>query len=152
VTRLSSDAVRTLTGVAEVLAASRDDWWLVGGAAVALHGLDIEIADVDVLMSERDIRRVMAGLGVAPQEGVAIDRVRSKVWVRWTALPLAVDLMTGLQIRNGERWTLVAPATREAVQVDSRTLYLPSRAELAGICRLFGRPKDLDRAAGLGRL
>jgi hypothetical protein len=38
------------------------------------------------------------------------------------------------------------------VQVEGATLYLPSRAELIDICRLFGRAKDLERAAGLEKL
>ena len=135
--------------VAGALEDVRDHWWLIGGSAVALHGLAIGIADVDVLMSERDMRHVMAKLNLAAQQGVAIDRVRSEIWARWAALPLAVDLMTGLQIRTGETWTRVVPATRDAIKVDGAMLYVPSRAELAGICRLFGRPKDLERAAGL---
>ena len=57
----------TLALVAETLADAEDDWWLVGGAAVALQGLDIAIADIDVLMSRRDVVRVIARLGIAPR-------------------------------------------------------------------------------------
>ena len=142
----------TLALVAETLADAEDDWWLVGGAAVALQGLDIPIADIDVLMSRRDVVRVIARLGIAPVEGVAIDRIRSEIWARWTAPPIAVDLMAGLQVRTGERWTRVAPGTRQAITVDGRTLYVPARPELIDILRLFGRPKDLERAEGLARL
>lgn len=142
----------TLALVAEALADAQDDWWLVGGAAVALQGLDIAIADIDVLMSRRDIVRVIARLGIAPVEGVAIDRIRSEIWARWTTPPIAVDLMAGLQVRTGERWTRVAPATRRAVNVGGWTLYVPARPELIDILRLFGRPKDLERAEGLARL
>jgi hypothetical protein len=83
---------------------------------------------------------------------VAIDRIRSEIWARWTAPPIAVDLMAGLQVRAGERWTRVAPGTRQAITVDGRTLYVPARPELIDILRLFGRPKDLERAEGLARL
>lgn len=138
--------------VAEAMADAEDDWWLVGGAAVALHGLDIAIADIDLLMSRRDIVRAIARLGIAPVEGVAIDRIRSEIWARWTAPPLAVDLMTGLQVRTGEGWIRVAPATRHAIDVDGRTLFVPARFELIDILQLFGRPKDLERAAGLARM
>jgi hypothetical protein len=41
---LATDAVRTLTSIAEALEGVRDDWWLIGGSAVALHGLAIDIA------------------------------------------------------------------------------------------------------------
>jgi hypothetical protein len=150
--QLSPAAVRTLVGVAEVLEAAQDDWWLIGGAAVALQGLAIEIADADVLLSARDARQVIATLNIRLKEGVAIDRVRSDIWARWTALPLGVDLMAGLQIRTGDHWTRVEPATREAVAVEGRAIYVPSRVELGAICRLFGRPKDLERAEGLARI
>ena len=147
--QLASAAVRTLVQVAEVLEAAQDDWWLIGGAAVALQGLAIEIADIDVLLSARDARQIIATLNIRPKEGLAIDRVRSDIWARWTALPLEVDLTAGLRIRTGDLWTRVEPATREAVAVEGRAIYVPSRVELAAICRLFGRPKDLERADGL---
>ncbi|MPZ34719.1 MAG: hypothetical protein GEV13_27675 [Rhodospirillales bacterium] len=83
---------------------------------------------------------------------MAIDRIRSEIWARWTTPPIAVDLMAGLQVRTGERWTRVAPATRRAVNVGGWTLYVPARPELIDILRLFGRPKDLERAEGLARL
>ena len=141
-----------LTVVAETLADAEDDWWLVGGAAVALQGLDIAIADIDVLMSRRDIERVIARLGIAPVQGVTTECIRSEIWARWTPLSIDVDLMTGLQVRTGECWTPVMPATRQAVDVDGRMLYVPGRPELIDILRLFGRPKDLERAEGLVRI
>ena len=150
--QLPPAAVRTLVRVAEALEAAQDDWWLIGGAAVALQGLAIDIADIDVLLSVRDIRQVIAILNIRPNEGVAIDRVRSDVWARWTALPLGVDLITGLQIRTGALWTRVEPKTREAVTVGGCAVYVPSWVELIGILRLFGRPKDLERAEALARL
>jgi hypothetical protein len=148
--QLPSAAVRTLVRVAEVLEAAQEDWWLIGGAAVALQGLAIEIADIDALLSARDAREVIATLNIRPNEGVAIDRVRSDIWGRWTALPLDVDLTAGLRIRTGDHWTRVEPATRDAVE--GRAIYVPSRVELVAICRLFGRPKDLERAEGLARI
>lgn len=149
---LAADAVSTLTGVAGALQDARDDWWLIGGAAVALHGLDIGIADVDVLLSRRDILQVLDKLGVGRVEDTAITRVRSDIWARWTALPLSVDVMTGLQVHDGEHWRRVEPKTREVVVVEGRKLYVPSRSELIEILRLFGRTKDLERAKGLEQL
>ena len=99
---MAPDAVRTLVAVADALQEARDDWWLIGGSAVALHGLAIDIADVDVLMSARDMHRLIARFHLAPQQGVPVKKVRSDIWVRWTGLPLSVDLMTGLHVRTGE--------------------------------------------------
>jgi hypothetical protein len=150
--RLAADAVQTLVAVAEALNEAREDWWLIGGAAVALHGLAIDVADVDVLVSPRDMHGLIAKLGVVAEQGVPVDKVRSDIWARWTALPLVVDLMAGLHVRHGETWTRVAPETRQAVTVDGHALYVPSRAELVDILRLFGRPKDLERARRLAEM
>ena len=151
-TRLAPAAVQTLVRAAEELADAQDKWWLLGGAAVALHGLPIEIADVDLLMSAHDIARVAEKLGLTPDRDTPIHRIRSDVWLPGKALPLGVDFTAGLQVRAGEGWTSIAPRTREAVQVEGLTLYVPARGELVEILRLFGRPKDVQRAEGLARL
>lgn len=147
---MTPEALRTLKGVAEALQGTHHDWWLFGGAAVALHGLEVEI--LDVVMSESDLRRVIGGLGIAPNDPGSSDRIRSDLWARWTALPLGVDLTAGLQVRIDGDWVRIVPRGRETVMVGGRPLYVPSRQELIAILRLFGRPKDLARADGLLRL
>jgi hypothetical protein len=149
---MTPEALRTLEGVAEALKGTHHDWWLFGGAAVALHGLDIEIADVDVVMAESDLRRVIDRLGIAANDQGSVDRIRSDVWARWTALPLGVDLTAGLQVRAAGGWIRIAPKTRETVMVEGLALYVPARRELIEILRLFGRSKDLERVEGLSRL
>jgi hypothetical protein len=150
--QLAPAAVQTMVRVAEELSGARDPWWLFGGAAVALHGLPIEVADVDVFMSARDIGELGSRLGIAADRDTPVDRIRSDIWLPWKVLPLGVDFTAGLAVRTGERWTPVVPRTREAMQVEGRTLYVPAREELIGILRLFGRPKDLARAEALARL
>jgi hypothetical protein len=145
-------AVQTMVRVAEELLEARDDWWLIGGAAVALHGLPIEIADVDVLMGAHDIGRLASRLGIAADRDTPVHRIRSDIWLPWKALPLGVDFTAGLAVSAGEGWTLIVPRTREAVQVKGHTLYVPARGELIEILRLFGRSKDLQRAESLDKL
>lgn len=149
---MTPDALRTLKGVAEALEGTHHDWWLFGGAAIALHGLDIEIADIDVVMAESDLRRVIGRVGIAASDPGPVDRIRSDLWARWTALPLGVDLIAGLQVRAGDGWIRIAPRTRETVMVEDHALYVPSRRELIEILRLFGRPKDMERAERLSHL
>jgi hypothetical protein len=150
--QLAPTAAQSLVRVAEELVEARDPWWLFGGAAVALHGLPIEIADVDVVMSARDIGALASRLGIAADRDTPVDRIRSDIWLPWKALPLGVDFTAGLAVRIGKRWTTIAPRTRQTVRVKGRALYVPERAELIEILRLFGRPKDLARAEGLARL
>ena len=130
-TRLPSGVAETLVRAAQELTLARDDWWLVGGAAVALHGVAaVEIADIDILLSPRDARRILAALNISRDEGGGVDRFRSDVFGRWTGLPLSIDLMAGLQVRTGEAWTRIEPATREAILVEGHPIYVPSRVEL----------------------
>lgn len=58
---------------------------MVGSAAVFLHGGDTNAADVDVLLTEMDARRVSFALGIEPSVGEADNRFHSAVLTRWTA-------------------------------------------------------------------
>ncbi len=149
---LPAAVLQTLLMVADALAGTQDPWWLIGGAAIGLQGVEADIPDVDVVMSRRDARQVLLELKVPPGRDGGTALFRSEVFGRWTAPPLTVEFMGGFQVQTQEGWRPLEPATREAFPVDGRILYAPSGQELIGICRLFGRPKDLARAEALGRL
>jgi hypothetical protein len=44
----------TLAEAARVGATLQDHWWIIGSAAIALTGVNIEVLDVDLVVSERD--------------------------------------------------------------------------------------------------
>lgn len=141
---LTPDLAETLAGVAAAMAAAHDDWWIIGSAAVALHGAaPVTVADVDVLCSERDARAVVARLGLGMVGGEADPLFRSAVFARWTGLPLAVEFMAGFRVRGAA----VALTTRELVRVAGGVVAVPSREELRALLMSFGREKDLVRAA-----
>jgi hypothetical protein len=149
---LSDPLLQTLAIVADALMDARDPWWLIGGAAVGLQGVQSTIPDVDVLTSPRDARQVLLALDIRSGEDGGTALFRSNMFGRWTSPPLPVEFMGGFQIRMPEGWRPVEPVTREAFLVDGRIIYAPARTELIRICRLFGRPKDLARAEALARL
>lgn len=135
--------------VAAAMRQARDPWWIIAGAAAALHGVEGPVADVDVLASERDAGRMAQGLDLPIAPGGTSDRFRSAVFLRWTAPPIAVEIMAGFEVRAGGRWTAVAPATRVAVPVGKDRVFVPERAELRDMLLLFGREKDHKRAERL---
>ncbi|PTQ65905.1 hypothetical protein C8J45_101766 [Sphingomonas sp. PP-CE-3G-477] len=142
----SADLRQTLVMIADAMRDARDPWWVISSAAVALHGVaPIEVGDVDVLMSVGDARRVMDSLGVVPIEDGASSLFRSTLFGRWESPPLVVEIMAGFHVATGSGWTEVLPRTRVPIFVDERVVYVPDRAELAEMLRLFGRPKDLER-------
>ena len=143
---LAPDLRKTLVMVAEAMRDARDPWWVIASTAVALHGVaPIEVGDVDVLMSVADARRVMDQVGVVPIEDGASALFRSTLFGRWETPPLVVELMAGFHVATGPDWTEVLPRTRVPVLVDGSVVYVPDRAELAEMLRLFGSRKDLER-------
>lgn len=129
--------------VALAAAGARDPWWIIGSAAVALHGARTEVADVDLLMSERDAAKLLAAQGVPVRPGTPDGRFRSCVFGRLTLGGMAVEVMAGLAVFDGVDWQGIAPRTRVAM----RDVFVPERTELIAILRCFGREKDHARAA-----
>jgi len=143
---LASDLLETVVMTVDAMRDAQDPWWVISSAAVALHGVvPIEVGDVDVLMSVVDARRVMDQLGVVPIEDGASALFRSMLFGRWETPPLVVEIMAGFHVATGSGWTKVLPRTRVPIFVDESVVYVPDRAELAEMLRLFGRPKDLER-------
>ena len=144
---LPLDLRQTLVMVAQAMRDARDPWWVISSAAVALHGVvAVTVADVDVVTSVEDARCVMTRLGVGQPKGSASPMFRSTVFGQWMAPPLVVEIMAGFHVVTPAGWTEVLPKTRVPIEVEEATIYVPDRAELAKILRLFGRPKDLERA------
>ena len=137
----------TLLATARVLTAAKAPWWVIGSAAVALHGAAVAVGDVDVLLAEDDARRLLPRIGLHPSPGQSDGRFRSSLFARWNAPALAVELMSGLHVAGPNGWTPVNLLTRVPVALGDATLFVPDRAELVALLHRFGRAKDLARAA-----
>ncbi len=147
---MSPELTETLRQIATEAADAKDDWWIIGSAAVALHGgATGPVKDVDLLMSERDAAALLRRVGVEPAPGVADALFHSRVRASWTAPPVPVDVMGGFSFAAAEGWRAPALATREAVAADAGQVFVPSVAELKALLMSFGREKDLARAAML---
>ncbi|MDH7639857.1 hypothetical protein [Sphingomonas oryzagri] len=133
------------------MASARDSWWIIASAAAVLHGADIDVSDVDLLVSPRDGEALLAGLGDLGAPAPS-DRFRSDLFGRWDGPPLPVDIMAGFHALGSAGWQPIWPATRIAIPLGDAILFVPDIPELIAHCRLFGRPKDLARAAILQRL
>ncbi|KQN93904.1 hypothetical protein ASE95_03120 [Sphingomonas sp. Leaf231] len=136
-----------LSQVAAAWRFARDPWWVIGSAAVWLHGVATTVADIDVLASARDAEAMIAAWPGAVTTGAAGARFRSHPFARLDGAALPVEVMADLEVRVDRRWQSVRPLTRVAC----RGVFVPDRAELATILRRFGRAKDLGRAAALDR-
>ncbi len=143
---------QVLGKVSAVLADAKDPWWIIGSAAVALHGGEPGmIADVDVITSRCDLDTLYERLPLTATPDTTKDFFRSERFGRWSEPELDVEFMTGLEVRVDGVWHKVEPQTRQAFEVGGATVYAPERPELIAMLHQFGREKDLRRAATLVR-
>ena len=147
---MKRDLAETLAMVAEAAGDARDPWWIVGSAAVVLHGGAVaRVKDVDLKMSAADAERFLRRVGGEFRNTDASDRFRSQVFGIWTRPPIAVEVFGGFSLAAGGGWREVSLATREPVTVGGARVYVPSREELVRLLQSFGRVKDLERVRAL---
>ena len=146
---LPAPLAAALAEVAAAMLPARDEWWLIGSAAMALHGADVEVADVDLVTSVADAERLF---GDVVHPGTASDRFRSDRFGHWATAGLTVEVMAGLEVQVGGSWQPVAVPARMPMRLGDTLVFTPGVEGLLSMCRLFDRPKDRVRAALLERL
>jgi hypothetical protein len=125
-----------------------DDWWIIGSAAAALMGVDLEPQDVDIFGGADTIRQFCAALGSAPKPAAANPLFKSEPFEVFTGEGLLpIELMGDMQLYRDGVWTPFAILSRISVEFGGGTVYVPSLPEQAAIFTAFGRSKDLDKAA-----
>lgn len=128
----------------------RDPWWIIGSAAMALIGVpEIAPQDIDVLCSRDDALRLQAAWAVhadgvyRPQD----DACFRSTFARFTHLPMPLEVMGDLDVMTPEGWRPLRVLEDAAVDVGGHAIRVPTLAEQQRIFLLFGRPKDLAKAA-----
>ncbi|HVZ30145.1 MAG TPA: hypothetical protein VG839_07100 [Asticcacaulis sp.] len=142
----------TLDLIAAKAPVGADDWWLIGSAAAALMGVDMEPEDVDIFGGTATIRRFCDALGSQPKPPAPHTLFKSEPFEIFAGEGLLpIELMGDMQLWRNGAWTPLVISSRIAVAVTGGTVYVPSLAEQAEIFTAFGRDKDLDKAARLRR-
>jgi hypothetical protein len=143
---------QSLEQAAALAAEASDPWWIIGSAAVWLHGGDVgRVKDIDLMMSSRDAESFLRRAGVEPKRGKASDRFRSTVFAVWSSPPVPVEVFGGFELATDGGWRPVVLATRQAISVGHSQVFVPSADELVRLLHAFGRAKDLERVAVLGK-
>lgn len=150
---LSERETTALAELAALLMPAHNPWWIIGRAAVVLHGADeAPLKAVEVLVSPGDARRLIELPGLTKQPPVAMPLFRSRSLLTTTLQGLPIEIMAGFENHAGGKWQAVMPRTRLAVAVDGAEVFIPECNELIGILTRFGRKKDLARAAALSAM
>ncbi|SFP36720.1 hypothetical protein SAMN04488241_101186 [Sphingomonas rubra] len=80
------------------MAAAREPWWVIGSAAVVLHGGTTAVGDVDILLSVADAGLIAAALGIVVGPGGEHPLFRSTLFFVWNGTPLTVEFMAGFAV------------------------------------------------------
>jgi len=132
----------------------RDPWILIGSAAVRLAGVEVAVADLDVLTSVRDAEALIAQWRARQDKTwvpSSAERFRSR-FARFLFPGLPVEVMGGLELCGERGWEPVRIGEVVTVDVAGLAVLIPAVAEQVRVLESFGRPKDLRRAALLKQL
>ena len=144
---LPTHLAETLAMIGQATVGTADPWWIIGSAAVVLHGGAVRhVKDVDLMMSASDADALLRRIGGDFRKATASERFRSLVFGVWSAPPVPVEVFGGFSLYLDETWRELSLSTRERVTVAGSCVYVPSAEELVRVLHLFGRPKDLERA------
>jgi SAM-dependent methyltransferase len=134
------------------LAEAGIDVRIVGGAALALRGLPVEVNDLDLEMTEEDAYRCQAL--IAAHQALNADVVEPVAWRetatirshfgRFVIDGVPVEVIGALERRAGDRWVRTFGATRTTVDLDGVPIPV---LELEEETLAYLRRGRLDRAA-----
>ena len=144
---LTRDLAETCAMIAQAALDTVDPWWIIGSAAVVLHGGSVlHVKDVDLMMSAPDAETFVRRSGGVFRKCDGDDLFRSKVFGVWSEPPIAVEVFGGFSFAAKGQWRELSLSTREPVRIAGATVYVPAADELVRVLHSFGRPKDLERA------
>jgi len=136
-----------LQEIAHAAPAGRDDWWIIGSAALVLAGVEgVEPADVDLLGSADTLSLFLDNWHEQPAPPKPGARFRSDPYYsvdRRGCLP--IETMGDLEVLSESGWRKVVPTTRLGVEIGGLPVFFPALDEQLAILRLFGREKDLAK-------
>lgn len=150
--RLSGDHVAALAVVDRLLRRAQEPWWVIAGAAVALHATQrLAVDDVDVLLAMCDVALVADVPGLVRKGGAGDALFRSGFYASLPVGGVDIEFMAGFELCGAGGWQPVRPRSRVFVEIGGLAVPTPDRAELIAMLTAFGRPKDLQRVRLLER-
>lgn len=132
-----------------------EPWAFIGSAALIVSGAPwAHCADLDILTTEAGAETLELYWADWRQGHYAPDPkgpFRSR-FSRYDFAPGVVEVMGGLRVRKERAWRPVQVRELARFEFEGRHWPAPSLADQMRILRLFGREKDLEKAALIERL
>ena len=146
---MSPELIKALHLVAKHGAEIQGDWWIIGSTAALLAGVDsFNPDDVDLFGKSEVMTAFLRPFGHEPVSTPNPHQLKSNPYQRIT-VPNAtpIEVMGGLEVFSEGHWRNLVVKTRLKVNGFGAPLWVPSMLEQVTIFEMFGRPKDLAKAA-----
>ena len=139
----------TLHVLAPALAAFQDPWWIIGSSALHLSGVPgIVPQDLDLLTSGRDADSLVEALpDQVDSNYLPSDKRFDSRFASFPALPMPVEVMGDLAMRIEGAWQAIIVGPSRILDVGAHEVRVPTLHEQIRLLKLFGRDKDLAKAA-----
>lgn len=142
---LETEVVLRFVDLAQMMSVAKDDWCIIGGAALVLWGVPgVSVRDIDVILSTRDAQQILGGVTRDTPALHDSGLFRSTYYTQ-VGSGIEFDFMADFSVNSGGEWVAVAPKPTYRIQFGDYPILLPSREELRRVLKLFGRPKDIER-------
>ncbi|KQN71762.1 hypothetical protein [Sphingomonas sp. Leaf62] len=138
-----------LARMAGVLRAATEPWWVIAGAAVALHSRrPVTVGDIDILIGIEDVALIRELPGVRVRAPDDNGLFRSRFYAALEANGVEIECMAGFELHRAGRREQVRPRSRVFVEVgEGLAVPVPDRADMVAMLTRFGREKDMARIA-----
>jgi len=147
--------IQTLISVADELDGLKAEWFIYGGAATILSGIDIgTTSDIDILTTSAgtgELRTALKRYMETSPKTKEDDLFRSD-FVRFRLPLMEIEASGDLQIKKDGAWRDVIIREYDVLTLGGITAKVPTLSEQKRLLTLFGRAKDLRRLELLNRL
>ena len=145
----------TLKEASQTLQFLKDDFHLIGSAALILSGIKIDkINDLDILTSDRDSDYLQAAWGSRRiNEGISTDVNRfSSKFASYKFPVFDIEIMGALHVNRNGIWERLQVTEDSIIVVGGFEIKIPTLREQKRILQLFNREKDLERIKLIDKL
>lgn len=140
--------ISTLRSALPGLRSMEDDFYIIGGSALILAGIEIgDTKDIDILTTPRNVQILRKVWSEKLDQDFILgesELFRSE-FARFIFPEMIVEGLGNLEICKNGIWSLVNVDDFTTVEVEGMKIKIPTISDIVRILELFGREKDKER-------
>lgn len=147
-TTINTKITTVLRKAYPALSQLQDDYFIFGTSALVLCGIEMETADIDILLSPRDLaylQSVWTDKHIKDHVTQNDHLFRSLNLSRFDFNEMDIEIMAKLEVNKNGTWVPLHVQDYFTLNLDDMQIKLPTIEEQKRIFNFFGREKDLKK-------